>query len=120
MFDVWSEGDGSIAVNPLPPIVAGTPVEVTVTWPSAGSGRGGRFELQANVDAPNGIKGLVLSSTPVDPAALRGGATFTVLIPPDAPPTFAEQGLSVNYRLRALVDRSFRSDLAIERALAVV
>ena len=33
MFDVWSEGDGSIAVKPLPPIVAGTPVEVTVTWP---------------------------------------------------------------------------------------
>jgi hypothetical protein len=120
MFDLWSEGDGSIGVKPLPPIVAGTPVEVTVTWPSAGSGRGGRFELQANVDAPNGLKGLVLWSTGVDPAAFRSGTTFTVVVPPDAPPTFADQGLAVNYRLRALVDRSFRSDLAIERALAVV
>jgi hypothetical protein len=120
MFDIWSEGDSSIGVKPLPPITAGTEIEVTVTWPSAGSGRGGRFELQANVDAPNGIKGIVLSSSPVDPAAFRGGATFRVQIPADAPPTLVDQGLAVNYRLRALVDRPFRSDLAIERALAVM
>ena len=120
MFDIWSEGDGSIAVKPLPPIAAGQEVEVTVTWPSAGAGRGGRFELQANVDAPNGTKGLVLSSTPIDPAAFRGGMTFRVLIPPDAPPTMAHEGVAVNYRLRALVDRPFRSDLAIERAIAVM
>ena len=44
MFDLWSEGDGSIGVKPLPPIPAGTNVDVTVTWPSAGSGRGGRSE----------------------------------------------------------------------------
>jgi hypothetical protein len=120
MFDIWSEGDGSIGVKPLPPIVAGQEIEVTVTWPSAGSGRGGRFELQANVGAPNAVKGIVLSSQAVDPAAFRGGATFRVLIPADAPPTLVEQGVSVNYRLRALVDRPFRSDLAIERALAVM
>jgi hypothetical protein len=120
LFDIWSEGDGSIGVRPLPPILAGTEVEVTVTWPSAGSGRGGRFELQANVDAPNGIKGIVLSSTAVDAATFRSGATFKVLIPADAPPTLVDQGVAVNYQLRALVDRPFRSDLAIERALAVM
>jgi hypothetical protein len=120
MFDIWSEGDGSIAVKPLPPIAAGSQVDVTVNWPSAGTGRGARLELQANVDAPNGMKGIVLSSTAVDAATFRAGATLSVVVPPDAPPTLAEQGLTVNYRLRALVDRSFRSDLAIERALAVV
>jgi hypothetical protein len=120
MFDLWSEGDGSIGVKPLPPIPAGTNVDVTVTWPSAGSGRGGRLELQADVKAPKGISGLVLWSVAVDPAAFRGGTTFTIAVPPDAPPTFADQGLAINYKLRALVDRSFRSDLAIERALAVI
>jgi hypothetical protein len=120
MFDAWTDGDGTIAVKPLPPFPAGSEIEVTVTWPSAGSGRGGRLELQANVDAPNGSKGLVLSSTSVDPAAFRGGTTFRVLIPADAPPTLAAQDVAVNYRLRALVDRAFRSDLAIERALAVI
>jgi hypothetical protein len=120
MFDLWSEGDGSIGVKPLPPIPAGTNVDVTVTWPSAGSGRGGRLELQADIKAPKGIAGLVLWSAVVDPAAFRAGTTFTMAVPPDAPPTFADQGLAVNYKLRALVDRSFRSDLAIERALAVV
>jgi len=120
MFDAWTDGDGTIAVKPLPPITAGTEIEVSVTWPSAGSGRGGRFELQANVDAPHGIKGIVLASQAVDPAAFRGGTTFRVVIPADAPPTIVDQGVSVNYRLRALVDRSFRSDLAIERALAVM
>jgi hypothetical protein len=120
MFDAWSEGDATIAVKPLPPIVAGSQIDVTVTWPSAGSGRGGRLELQANVDAPNAMKGIVLSSIPVDPAAFRGGATFPVQVPADAPPTMADQGVGINYRVRALVDRQFRSDLAIERALAVV
>jgi hypothetical protein len=120
LFDLWSVGDGSIAVSPLPPIAAGSQVSVTVNWPAAGSGRGGRLELQANIDAPNGIKGVVLASLTVDPAAFRAGATFTLDVPADAPPTVADQGVGVNYRLRALVDRAFRSDLAIERALAIV
>ena len=120
LFDAWSQGDGTIAVRPLPPAIAGQELEVSVTWPSAGSGRGGRFELQANVDAPNGVKGVVLSSQVVDPAGFRAGLTFRVLIPSDAPPTVAHEGVAVNYRLRALVDRPFRSDLAIERALAVM
>lgn len=120
MFDAWTVGDGTIAVKPLPPIVAGSEIEVTVNWPSAGSGRGARFELQANVEAPNAIKGIVLSSNAVDAAAFRSGATFRVLMPADAPPTLVDHGVAVNYRLRALVDRAFRSDLAIERALAVM
>lgn len=120
MFDAFGVGDGSIAVSPLPPARAGSEIDVTVNWPSAGSGRGARLELQAHVDAPNGIKGIVLSSTPLDPTAFRGGTTVRVPIPADAPPTLAAHGVAVKYRLRALVDRAFRSDLAIERAIAVM
>jgi len=120
MFDSFGVGGGSIAVSPLPPARTGAEIDVTVNWPGAGGGRGARLELQAHVDAPNGIKGLVLSSTPLDPAAFRGGATVRVPIPLDAPPTLAAHGVGVKYRLRALVDRAFRSDLAIERAIAVM
>ena len=120
MFDVWQQGDAAIAVAPLPPAVAGTEIDVTVTWPSAGSGRGGRLELQADVEAPNQLSNVVLWSMAVDPAAFRTGTTFKVPIPIDAPPTLADKGVVLSYRIRALVDRPFRSDLAVERALAVM
>ena len=48
LYDAWQTGDASIAVSPLPPVAAGSEVDVTVTWPSAGSGRGARLELQAD------------------------------------------------------------------------
>jgi hypothetical protein len=120
LFDAWQVGDASIAVKPIPPIVAGSEIEVTVNWPSAGSGRGGRLELQADVKAPNGISNLVLFSAPVDPAAFRTGTTIKVPIPADAPATLNDKGVVVGYTIRALVDRPFRSDLAVERALAVM
>ncbi len=120
LFDAWAVGDASIAVKPLPPVVAGSEIEVTVNWPSAGSGRGGRLELQADVKAPNGLSGVVLFSTPVDPTAFRTGTTVKVPIPADAPATLNDKGVIVSYRIRALVDRPFRSDLAIERALAMM
>lgn len=120
LYDAWQDGDASIAVSPLPPAVAGSEIDVTVTWPSAGSGRGGRLELQADVDAPNRLSRVVLWSMQVDPAAFRGGTTIKVPIPVDAPPTLADRGVGVRYRIRALVDRQLRSDLAVERALAVM
>ncbi len=119
-FDAWTIGDASIAVKPIPPIAAGSEIEVTVTWPGAGSGRAGRLELQADVKAPNGISDLVLFSTTVDPSAFRGGMTVKIPIPADAPPTLNDKGVAVNYIIRALVDRQLRSDLAIERAIAVM
>jgi hypothetical protein len=120
LFDSWSVGDGTIAVSPLPPVVAGSELDVTVTWPGAGSGRGGRLELQADVKAPNSMSGVVLYSAVVDPNLFRGGTTLRIPIPADAPPTLDDKGVAVSYRIRALVDRSFRSDLAIERAIAVM
>ena len=120
LYDAWQTGDASIAVAPLPPLVAGTDVDVTVSWPSAGSGRGARLELQADITAPNGISSLVLWSAAVDPAEFRGGTTVRVPIPADVPPTCAMDDVGVAYRIRALVDRPFRSDLAVERAIAII
>lgn len=120
MFNSWSVGDGTIAVSPIPPTPAGSELDVTVIWPGAGSGRGGRLELQADVKAPNSLSGVVLFSAVIDPQAFRGGTTVRIPIPADAPPTLNDKGVVVSYRIRALVDRSFRSDLAVERALAVM
>jgi hypothetical protein len=112
--------DGTIAVSPVPPAIAGSPVSVTITWPNAGSGRGGRLELQADVKAPNSLSGVVLFSQVVDPNQFKGGMTVSIPIPADAPPTLDDKGVKVSYRIRAIVDRAFRSDLALERALAVM
>jgi hypothetical protein len=120
LFDAWSVGDGTIAVSPLPPALAGSELDVTVNWPGAGSGRGGRLELQADIKAANSMSGVVLFSAIIDPQAFRGGTTVRIPIPADAPPTLNEKGVAVSYRIRALVDRSFRSDLSVERFLAVM
>jgi hypothetical protein len=120
MFDAYGAGDASIAVRPLPPALAGKDIDVTVNWPGAGGGRGARIELQADVEGPTGLKGIVLASVAADPAQLRDGLTVTLSIPADAPPTQRSQGVGVSYRLRALVDRPLRKDLAVERALAVM
>jgi len=120
MFDVFGSGDATITVKPLPPIEAGTEIEVTVNWPGAGAGRGGRLELQADIDAPNKLSGVVLFSQVVDPAAFKSGVTVKIPIPADAPPVLNDRGVAVHYRIRALVDRQFRSDLAVERFIAVM
>jgi len=120
LFDAWQVGDASMAVAPLPPAVAGSEVDVTVNWPSADSGRGARLELQADVKAPNRLSRVVLYSATLDPAAFRGGVTMKVPIPADAPPSLDDKGVAVGYFIRALVDRPLRSDLAVERALAVM
>ncbi len=120
MFDAYGSGDATIAVKPLPPLAAGSEFEVTINWPGAGAGRGGRLELQADVDAPNKISGVVLFSQVVDPNAFKAGYTTKITIPADAPPVLNDKGVAVHYRIRALVDRAFRSDLAVERYIAVM
>jgi hypothetical protein len=120
LFDAWSVGDATIAVSPLPPIPAGSEIEVTVTWPSAGDGRGARLELQADISGPNGISNLVLWTTTLEPGAFRGGVNVRIPVPADAPPTVSAEKVGVEYRIRALVDRKLRSDLAVERAVAVI
>ena len=120
LFDAWQTGDASIAVSPLPPLVAGSEVDVTVTWPSAGAGREARLELQADIAAPNSVSDLVVWSMTLDAEAFRDGITVRMPIPDDAPPTVSADRIGVRYRIRALADRPMRTDLAVERAIAIL
>ena len=120
LFDAYSKDGATISISPLPPIVAGQEIDVTVQWPSAGGGRAARIELQADIQAPNGISDLVLFTAQLDANAFQGGTTVKIQIPEDAPPSFTSQGVGIDYRLRALVDRQLRSDLAVERSIAVM
>jgi hypothetical protein len=112
-------GDAMIAVASRLPAPAGSELEVGVRWPSAPGGTKGRVELQRRTNAPNGIKGVV-ASVDVDPSAFRGGAEVRLAIPAGSAPSFDGAGLEITYVIRALVDRRFRSDAAIERPVAIV
>ena len=113
-------GDGSISVTSPLPAPAGQEVDVQVSWPSAPSGRGARIEIHRRTNAPNGVEGVVASAA-VDPASLSSGAAQArLLVPAGSAPSFDGAGLEIDYVIRVLVDRQFRSDAAIERPLGIV
>ena len=118
MHDSWDDQGATLAVRPLPPIEAGTTMEVTVSWPGADSGRSARVELVADIDAARDLQ-VVCSSLQLPAEALRGGARVSLTIPSDAPPTCETDGLQVDYRLRAIVDRAWRPDVSAERRIVV-
>jgi hypothetical protein len=62
---------------------------------------------------------VVCSSVELPIEALRGGARVALAIPADAPPTCETDGLRVDYRLRAIVDRAWRPDASAERRIVV-
>jgi hypothetical protein len=113
-------GGGTIdVISPLP-AQSGTDMVVRANWPSAPSGRGVRVELHRRTNAPNGTEGIVASAS-IDPAALTSGAAEAhLLIPAGSAPSFDGAGLEINYVVRVLVDRQFRSDAAIERPVGIV
>jgi hypothetical protein len=118
MSDSWDDEGATLAVRPLPPIEAGTTLEVTVSWPRAGSGRSARVELVADIDAARDLH-VVCSAVELPIESLRGGARVSLTIPMDAPPTCETDGLRVDYRLRAVVDRAWRPDASAERGIVV-
>jgi hypothetical protein len=118
MNDSWDDQGATLAVRPLPPIDAGTTVEATITWPGAASGRSARVELVTEVQAARDLR-VVCSSLELPIDALRGGAHVSMTIPADAPPTCETDGLRVDYRLRAIVDRAWRQDATAERPIVV-
>jgi hypothetical protein len=114
-----STADGHIAVTSPMPVPAGSDMLVSVTWPSAKGGDKARIELHRRTNAPNGVEGII-ASVAVTPADLTSGAAQVKLsVPADAAPSFDGAGLEVTYILRALVDRRFRPDAAIERPVAI-
>ena len=113
-------GNGSINVSSPLPALAGQLVDVTVSWPSAPQGQGARIEIHRRTNAPNGIEG-VIATTAIDPASLTSGAAQArLLVPLGSAPSFDGAGLEIDYVIRVLVDRRFRTDAAIERPLAIV
>ena len=118
MHDSWDDGGATLAVRPLPPIDAGTTLEVTIRWPDADSGRSARVELIADIDTTRDLQ-VVCSSVNLPIDALRAGARVSLTIPADVPPTCETDGLRVDYRLRAIVDRAWRPDASVERRIVV-
>jgi hypothetical protein len=114
-----SVGDATISVESPLPAQAGQEVAVKVSWPSAPQGQGARIELHRRTNAPNGVEG-ILATQPVSAGDLvSGAAQARLLVPPGSAPSFDGAGLEINYVIRVLVDRRFRTDAAIERPLGI-
>lgn len=118
MFDTVDDEGASLAVAPLPPVLAGQPVTLSVAWPGAPGGRSARVELTTDVRSSNGLS-VVSVSLPIDHGSLPG-TQVVVPLPADLPPTVVTDGLTVHHRLRVIVDRKMRSDVTAERAIVVV
>jgi hypothetical protein len=111
---------GSIDITSPLPAESGKEIVVRANWPSAPSGRAARIELHRRTNAPNGAEGII-ASVNVDPATLHSGAAEAhLLVPAGSAPSFDGAGLEINYVIRVLVDRQFRSDAAIERPVGIV
>jgi hypothetical protein len=117
--DELTVGDATITVTSPLPAPAGSDLVVQVRWPSAPHGDRARLELHRRTNAPNGVEGII-ATVPFDSAALVGGTgDLKLTVPPGSPPSFDGAGLEITYILRALVDRAFRPDAAIERPVGI-
>ena len=116
MMGAWSEGEVSLDVDSAPPIAPGSALKVNVRWPSATGGRGARVELYADVSKSPPVR---IAAATLATSDLAKGSLVIFEIPSDAPPVFDGAGLSLRYRIRALIDRPLRSDLAAERNVVI-
>lgn len=116
MMGPWSEGEVSLDVDPAPPIAPGEAMRVNVRWPSASGGRGARVELYVDVSKSPPVR---IAAVALATSDLAKGSLITFEIPRDAPPVFDGAGLSLRYRIRALIDRPLRSDFAAERNVVI-
>ena len=120
MLDEVTLAEGAtIGVANPKPVATGSPIRVTVAWPGAPDGDA-RIELHRRISAPNGVEG-VLASVATTGAALRSGLTADLDgLAAGSPPSFDGANLENTYIVRVLIDRRFRTDLAIERPIAVI
>ena len=116
MMGSWTEGEVSLDVEPAPPIAPGSSLRVNVRWPSASGGRGARVELYADLKMAPPVR---IAAAELKTSDLASGSLITFEIPRDTPPVFDGAGLSLRYRIRALIDRPLRSDLAAERGVVI-
>ena len=120
VMDIVPVGDARITVMTPLPAPAGSEMAVRVEWPSAPGGQGARVELHRRTNAPNGVEGIVAAVAVAPEDFRRGPVEVRLAIPPDAAPSFDGAGLEITYIIRALIDRRFRSDAAVERPVAIV
>ncbi len=119
MLDIYTAPDkGTIAITSPLPASPGTAIRVRAEWTGAPGGAV-RIELHRRTNAPNGQEGVVAAVALPDGALHSGPAEADLLIPAGSPPSFDGAGLELAYIVRALVDRKFRTDAAIERPVAV-
>lgn len=112
----WGTDGASMSVRSALPHAPGSPLELQIRWPDASGGRGARVELYVDLSGGSSLR---LASVEVATASLASGVSVAFEIPADAPPIFDAPGLSLRYRVRALIDRPFRPDSAIERNVAI-
>lgn len=117
LFDIVDDEGTRLSVQPLPPLGAGSQVTLGIAWPDAPGGRSARAELTTDVKAPVGIS-VTPVSLPLDRGGL-GGTQIAIELPADLPPTLITDGLAVAHRLRVIVDRPMRPDVARERPIVV-
>lgn len=120
MNDIWATPEGaSISVKPVPPLVPGAPVAVTVVWPDTpANGRSARIEVVVEVEAPNGGS-QTIATTQTTADALRTGVELSLILPADMPPTLDAARVKVRYVIKAIVDIRFRPDASAERLIVV-
>lgn len=118
LFDVVDDEGARLTIDPVPPLAAGSQVSLGIAWPDAPGGRSARVELTTDVQAASGISVTSLSVA-VDDGALHGTAAALTL-PADLPPTLVTDGLTVGHRIRVIVDRPMRPDVARERPVVIV
>ncbi|MEY4388557.1 MAG: hypothetical protein RLZZ432_276 [Chloroflexota bacterium] len=116
LLDSYASNGATIDVRPAPPIAAGSSFDARVAWPGVEGGRGARVELHVDIEGGGSVR---LAATNVATAELAGGVDVRFDVPADAPPVCDAEGISVRYRIRALVDRPMRPDLAAERNIAI-
>lgn len=119
LLQAVSIGDASVAVTSGLPARRGEDLGLAVRWPSAPGGQRARVELHRRTNAPNGVAGII-DSVALDSSGLTDGSVAVALrVPADAAPSFDGAGLEVRYIVRVLIDRRFRTDLAIERPVGI-
>jgi hypothetical protein len=118
LFDVVDDEGARLSVDPLPPFTAGSRVTLGIAWPDAPGGRSARVELTTEVKASVGLS-VTSVSLPLEGGAL-GGIEVALQVPADLPPTVATDGLTVEHRLRVIVDRPMRPDVTRERPIVVM
>jgi hypothetical protein len=118
MLAAVDSGGGTISIGSRLPARAGETLSIRANWPGAPGGAA-RLELHRRSNAPNGINAIIASADTTGEALASGAAAAELSIPADAAPSFDGADLRLTYIVRALVNRRFRPDAAIERPVAI-